>query len=109
MKKSFWERRKFFDAYGGGPDERVAVWPPNWARFTCPCCGYPTLGSRADYETCSLCEWEDDGQDDADADLVRNGPNHSFSLVEARENFERYLVMYPLVQEMYRRLSGPHV
>lgn len=105
MKKSFWERRKFFDAYGGGPDERAAVWPPNGARFTCPCCGYPTLRSWAEYEICSLCKWEDDGQDDADADLVRNGPNHSFSLVEARENFERYLVKYP--PELDTRIGGP--
>lgn len=49
--------------------------------------------------------WEDDGQDDADADLVRGGPNQSFSLVEARENFERYLVMYP--PKLDPRSGGP--
>jgi len=36
---------------------------------------------------------------------VRNGPNHSFSLVEARENFERYLVKYP--PELDTRFGGP--
>jgi hypothetical protein len=37
--------------------------------------------------------------------MVRCGPNSSFSLVEARENFERYLVMYP--PELDTRVGGP--
>jgi hypothetical protein len=36
---------------------------------------------------CPVCYWEDDGQDDADADIVRGGPNGSLSLSEARRNF----------------------
>jgi Cysteine-rich CPCC len=60
----------------------------------CPCCGYPTLQESGGYEICCLCNWEDDGQDDADADDVKGGPNGSYSLSEARENFRRYWVMY---------------
>lgn len=64
-------------------------------RFACPCCGYPTLDSRGLYDICRICWWEDDGQDDPRADEVWGGPNHQYSLTMARENFARYLVMYP--------------
>jgi len=67
-------------------------------RATCPACGYPTIAERAVYEICSLCAWEDDGQDDAAhrpaegveqcaPDEVVGGPNHDYSLTEARRNF----------------------
>lgn len=74
-------------------------------RVTCPACGYPTIGERAAYEICSLCAWEDDGQDD-DAhrppgyagyflpDDVAGGPNHDYSLTEARANFAINLTSY---------------
>ena len=62
--------------------------------FKCPCCGYPTLRSRGDYEVCYLCNWEDDGQDDFDADTITGGPNGDYSLTEARQNYKRYLTMY---------------
>lgn len=42
-------------------------------RFTCPCCGYPTLDEKDSYDICLLCDWEDDGQDDLDADIIRGG------------------------------------
>lgn len=54
----------------------------------CPCCGYDTLNERDRYETCFLCHWEDDGQDDPNADQVWGGSNQDFSLTEARENFK---------------------
>src|SRR6266545_1525849 len=73
--------------------------------FTCPCCGYPTLRSWAEYEICSLCRWEDDGQDDVDADLVRNGPNHSFSLVEAREKEVKRII----IEDYERIMEGATV
>jgi len=63
-------------------------------RCTCPCCGYPTLLDRYSYEICELCDWEDDGQDDDDADKVLGGPNGRYSLTEARKNFARHLRMY---------------
>ena len=59
---------------GGGP-------------YACPCCSYLTLAERGGYDICPVCFWEDDGQDDHDADLVRGGPNYSLSLTAARANF----------------------
>ena len=48
-----------------------------------------TLQTRGAYEICSVCFWEDDGQDNHDADDVRGGPNRELSLAQARENFRR--------------------
>lgn len=63
-------------------------------RHLCPCCRYPTLTSRGWHQICELCNWEDDGQDDASADKVRGGPNFHFSLMRARDNFAAHLTMY---------------
>ncbi|MDP4121287.1 MAG: CPCC family cysteine-rich protein [Bacillota bacterium] len=63
-------------------------------RVKCPCCGYPTLEHRAFFEICILCEWEDDGQDNSDADVVHGGPNGDYSLTEARKNFLTYTTSY---------------
>lgn len=60
----------------------------------CPCCGYPTLTEASAYEICELCNWEDDGQGEGQADEVWGGPNGAYSLAEARRNFQKYLVMY---------------
>ncbi|WP_218011201.1 CPCC family cysteine-rich protein [Herbidospora mongoliensis] len=61
--------------------------PAGEGPHACPCCGYLTLGQRAMYEICSVCFWEDDGQDDHDADVIRHGPNGALSLTQARSNF----------------------
>ena len=58
----------------------------------CPCCGYLTLVGFLDI--CSLCGWQDDGQDDPAALEVRGGPNQDLSLDEARKNFARHGAMY---------------
>jgi hypothetical protein len=50
----------------------------------CPCCLQRTLEERADFEICPECGWEDDGQGDADAHIVRGGPNGPLSLARAR-------------------------
>ncbi len=63
-------------------------------RVTCPCCGYPTLERKGRYEICELCNWEDDGQDDHDADTIWCGPNGVYSLSAARKNFQTYRIMY---------------
>jgi hypothetical protein len=65
---------------------------PSTEFIVCPCCGYATLTERDAYEICCLCNWEDDGQNNDDADEVRGGPNGAYSLTEARENFRRYWV-----------------
>ena len=69
-------------------DARDHANAPRWQGwFLCPCCNYPTLTAREAYETCPLCLWEDDGQDDADADdLLPDSPNKR-SLTAARKNF----------------------
>ena len=60
----------------------------------CPCCSLPTIGERGWYEICTVCWWEDDGQDDSDADDVLGGPNKGYSLSAARENFKKHGHMY---------------
>lgn len=97
MSKPLIERRKLFD-------ELKEIMHSKFVRFSCPCCGYPTLDERGGYEICQICWWEDDGQDDSDADIVRGGPNHHYSLTDARKNFKEYLVMYP--PEKDTRISG---
>jgi hypothetical protein len=59
-------------------------------QFRCPCCRSKTLGERGGFESCPVCFWEDDGQDDHDADVVRGGPNGTLSLTTARANYERF-------------------
>ncbi|WP_442914238.1 CPCC family cysteine-rich protein [Kribbella sp. NBC_01245] len=67
-----------------------AVRPLGDGPYSCPCCGYLTLAERGGYEICSVCFWEDDGQDTHDADVVRGGPNGKLSLAHARNNFARF-------------------
>ena len=43
--------------------------------YLCPCCHFRTLQGRGGFEICSICFWEDDGQDDESADEVWGGPN----------------------------------
>ena len=98
-------RRSYFDDYA----DTIEQLPPSLVeykvRFSCPCCGYPTLRDRGWDEICYLCSWEDDGQDDRDADDVRGGPNHQWSLTRARDNFVTYGIMYE--PELDRRMGGP--
>jgi hypothetical protein len=53
----------------------------------CLCCGSRTLTTPGVFELCPVCWWQDDGQDEADADVVRGGPNGTLSLTAARANF----------------------
>jgi hypothetical protein len=53
----------------------------------CLCCGYLTLASPEANALCPVCWWQDDGQDDSDADVVRGTVNGNLSLAKARENF----------------------
>jgi hypothetical protein len=62
---------------------------PGGGPYACPCCGYLTLRERGADDICQVCFWEDDGQDDHDADIVRGGPNRNLSLTAARDNFVR--------------------
>jgi hypothetical protein len=58
-------------------------------RFQCPCCDYITLPERGNYLICSVCFWEDDGQD-VDALDDPSGPNHGITLRQGRANFNQF-------------------
>lgn len=78
----FFERRKIFDEY---------LKKNNIKFFTCPSCGYPTLEGRGGYEICTICDWEDDNQDNKTADEIWGGPNSNLSLTESRLQIGRIL------------------
>lgn len=75
-------RQAWFNAYSARLDAQPTDLP-----LRCPCCLHKTIDERGGYDICSVCFWEDDGQDDHDADVVRGGPNGSLSLTKARANF----------------------
>jgi hypothetical protein len=58
--------------------------------FPCPCCGHRTLTSESpgSYGLCPVCYWEDDGVQFRDPNY-RGGANLE-SLIEARDNFQRF-------------------
>ncbi len=64
----------------------MAVLPP----VACPCCGSLTLHGRDVFNICPVCYWEDDGQDEEDASIVRGGPNADLSLMQARVNYQTF-------------------
>ena len=72
--------------------ESLSVLAPrgDGVRYRCPGCRFRTLEERGGYDVCHVCYWEDDGQDDADADTVRGGPNGRLSLTQARENYRSF-------------------
>ncbi len=56
-------------------------------RYRCPCCGCKTLETAGALALCPVCWWEDDGQDDGDATVVRLTVNGDLSLAEARRHY----------------------
>src|SRR5262245_37689762 len=62
---------------------------PGGRPYPCPCCGCRTVDERGGSEVCHVCGWEDEGQNDEDAAVVRGGPNGALSLNQARANFRR--------------------
>jgi hypothetical protein len=86
-------RQRWFEQYRRDREDsshsRSSARPRAGSRFPCPCCDCLTLDSRGDYEICPVCLWEDDGQDEHDADVVRGGPNGRLSLTLARQNYAR--------------------
>jgi hypothetical protein len=88
------QRRQWFEEYIRHVEQGATKPLQPGVRYTCPCCGYPTLSKRGGYNICRLCNWEDDGQDDPHAAEVWGGPNEAYSLSEARLNFKLYLIKY---------------
>lgn len=70
----------------------------------CPCCGCRTLSERGGFEICKVCYWEDDGQDEHDADVVRGGPNGKLSLTQARTH---YLLFEACEESMIQNVRPP--
>ena len=68
------QRTQWFEMYTG---QRNVLADESGGPYSCPCCGHLTLSERGGYEICGECGWEDDGQDDHDADVVRGGPERS--------------------------------
>ena len=93
------ERTNWFHWYCDQLDKGVIKGAEPGVLYTCPCCGYPALDERGGYDICTLCFWEDDGQDEHNADLTLGGPNADYSLTEARANWESHLT--------YARPSDP--
>jgi len=84
-------RKRWFEDYTDALDHRSVVRKvEDGVLFRCPCCACATLSERGGFEICEVCFWEDDGQDDHDADVVRGGPNRSLSLSQARQNFREF-------------------
>jgi hypothetical protein len=88
---AFAQLRRWFDEYLTKVANRFLPGPEDL--FTCPCCGYPTQDEPGGFETCYLCYWRDDGQDDPEADRRSIWPNEG-TLTGARLNFARYLVCF---------------
>lgn len=57
--------------------------------YKCPCCSFKSLKCRGEYFICSVCYWEDDGNERED---VYSNPN-KMTLKEAKENFLKYGVV----------------
>jgi hypothetical protein len=79
--------------------------PKSDRKWPCPCCGFRALPERGGYDICPVCFWEDDGQDDHDADIVRGGPNYSLSLTQARLNYKRIGACEERVLQHVRKLT----
>jgi hypothetical protein len=83
--------RKWFENYCDVLEHQSVQKPPiDGVHYRCPCCGYRTLEERGGFDICAVCFWEDDGQDDHDAGVVRGGPNGSLSLTQSRSNFAEF-------------------
>lgn len=87
-QKEIEDGEQWFEMYVDSLNNRSIVKPSiSGVKYTCPCCSYLTLKERGGFNICPVCFWEDDGQDDQDADVVRGGPNGSKSLSSARKNY----------------------
>ena len=73
-----------------GPSDTISEPCEASVAYRCPCCDFKTLHGRGAFEICPVCYWEDDGQDQHNADLVRGGPNGVLSLTEAQKNFREF-------------------
>lgn len=64
---------------------------------TCPVCGFPTLDERGMYEVCSVCLWEDDGNE-REPTRIR-APNYT-SMTQERINVAGMLAEFERTHEL---------
>src|SRR5262245_20186377 len=96
-------RKQWFENYVRQLERSVVRPSEAGRRFACPCCRCLTLDERGGFDICPVCFWEDDGQDDADANVVRGGPNGALSLDQARANFAAFGASSERVRRHVRR------
>lgn len=84
-------------AEGTAPPPEVVGAEPQLV--ACPCCGYCTLDSPADFDICTVCWWEDDGQDN-DTAADESGANGGLTLVAARVDFLRDGIYDPAREDL---------
>lgn len=94
--EQFFNRRQLFDNFIKGKNIKI---------FTCPGCGYPTLNGRGMYEICAVCNWEDDGQDQDEEQIIGtvnspDSPNGNLSLKQNRINIGWIL------EQLAKKLNG---
>ncbi len=75
------------------------------APVRCLCCGFKTLSAPSSLDICPVCWWQDDGQDETDADVVRGSVNGDLSLTQARVNYEQFGAAHPRFRAYVR---NPH-
>ena len=95
------QRKAWFKEYTTSPGDQ-----PDELPLRCPCCFCLTLSERGSFDICPVCYWEDDGQDEYDADVLRGGPNGNLSLTRARLNYEKFGASKKHVLD-YVRKPGP--
>src|SRR4051812_46788091 len=83
-------RHRWFEWYVGQAAGNSVQRPAGAGPYACPCCCCRTLDERGGWDICPVCFWEDDGQDDHDAGVVRGGPNGGLSLSQARANYRAF-------------------
>lgn len=66
--------------------KRVFVDGENPKKYPCPCCEEETLSVRGEYDICSNCNWEDDGNEDEDK---YSSANH-MTLKQGKKNYLLY-------------------
>lgn len=66
--------------------KKVFIDGENPKKYYCPCCGKATLTVRGEYDICSNCNWEDDGNEDEE---VYSSTNH-MTLKQGKRKFLLY-------------------
>lgn len=64
----------------------VSIEGQNRKKYPCPCCKREIMVTRGEYDICSNCGWEDDGNEQEDK---YSPPNH-MTLKQGRDNYKKF-------------------